>query len=108
MSSNKIHPCLWFENQASEAADFYCSVFQSGEVIARTELVTIFELDGNKFMTINGFPMLLRLFRWLRGGRGDGNRHSTLHAHRVPVLTASIPFRTFPDDSYTRLAGSVP
>ena len=57
MSSNKIHPCLWFDNQASEATDFYCSVFQSGKVTARTELVTIFELDGNKFMTINGGPM---------------------------------------------------
>jgi len=57
MLSNKIHPCLWFDNQAGEAADFYCSIFESAEVTAQTSLVTIFKLDGHKFMAINGGPM---------------------------------------------------
>jgi predicted 3-demethylubiquinone-9 3-methyltransferase (glyoxalase superfamily) len=57
MRSNKIYPCLWFDDQAGEAAEFYCSVFDKGRITAQTSLATTFELDGHKFMGINGGPM---------------------------------------------------
>jgi predicted 3-demethylubiquinone-9 3-methyltransferase (glyoxalase superfamily) len=29
----KIGPCLWFDDQAEEAADFYVSVFENSHVV---------------------------------------------------------------------------
>lgn len=57
MRNHKIYPCLWFDNQAGEAADFYCSLFENGRITAQTSLATTFELDGHRFMGINGGPM---------------------------------------------------
>ena len=31
-SINKIVPCLWFDDQAEEAARFYCSIFPNSKV----------------------------------------------------------------------------
>ncbi|MCB9033686.1 MAG: VOC family protein [Chitinophagales bacterium] len=31
--TNKLFPCLWFDNQAKEAACFYCKVFKQSKVI---------------------------------------------------------------------------
>ena len=28
-----IYPCLWFDNQAKEAAEFYCSVCYSWQIV---------------------------------------------------------------------------
>ncbi len=33
---NKITPCLWFDDQAEEAAKFYTSVFQNSKVTGVT------------------------------------------------------------------------
>ena len=52
-----IYPCLWFDGQAKEAADFYCSVFKNSKIISTNPMVTIFELSGKKFMGLNGGPM---------------------------------------------------
>ncbi len=30
--SGNITPCLWFDTQAEEAANFYCSVFENAKV----------------------------------------------------------------------------
>ena len=30
--TNKIHPHLWYNNQAREAAEFYCSVFPDSKI----------------------------------------------------------------------------
>lgn len=54
---NKIHPCLWFDGQAKAAADFYCSVFPKSKITADTPMVVNFELEGQKFMGLNGGPM---------------------------------------------------
>jgi len=54
---NSIYPCLWFDNQASEAAKFYCSVFKNSKITEETPLVVTFELDGRKFIGINGGPV---------------------------------------------------
>lgn len=51
-----IYPCLWLDNQAKEAATFYCSVFRNSRIVADTPIVATFELAGQKFMLLNGGP----------------------------------------------------
>jgi predicted 3-demethylubiquinone-9 3-methyltransferase (glyoxalase superfamily) len=53
---DKIYPCLWFDGQAKEAAEFYCSVFKNSKIIDENPMVVIFELNGSKFMGLNGGP----------------------------------------------------
>jgi predicted 3-demethylubiquinone-9 3-methyltransferase (glyoxalase superfamily) len=53
---NHIYPCLWFEYQAKEAADFYCSVFNNSRITSENSMVVTFELDGRKFMALNAGP----------------------------------------------------
>ncbi len=54
--TNQIYPCLWFDNQAQEAAKFYCSVFKDSKITDDNQMVVIFELNGKKFMGLNGGP----------------------------------------------------
>ena len=54
--SNSIYPCLWFDGQAKEAAEFYCSVFKNAKILSDTPMVVTFELNGKKFMGLNGGP----------------------------------------------------
>ena len=56
MATQPIYPCLWFNGQAKEAATFYCSVFNSSRLLADTPMVVTFELNGKKFMALNGGP----------------------------------------------------
>jgi predicted 3-demethylubiquinone-9 3-methyltransferase (glyoxalase superfamily) len=51
---NEIYPCLWFDGQAKAAAEFYCSVFNNSRITTDTPLVVNFELEGKKFMGLNG------------------------------------------------------
>ena len=63
-----IAPCLWFDNQAEEAANFYVSVFKNSRVLQvdrfenagpelNMEVVVVeFELDGRPFQAFNGGP----------------------------------------------------
>lgn len=53
---NKIYPCLWFDGQALEAAKFYCSIFKDSKIMDENPMVVIFELNGSKFMGLNGGP----------------------------------------------------
>ncbi|HKR07202.1 MAG TPA: VOC family protein [Bacteroidia bacterium] len=55
--TNQIYPCLWFDGQAKAAADFYCSIFKNSKVTVDTPMVVNFELNGKKFMGLNGGPM---------------------------------------------------
>jgi predicted 3-demethylubiquinone-9 3-methyltransferase (glyoxalase superfamily) len=63
----KITPNLWFDREAEEAAEFYCSVFPNSRVLgvqrypessdrAGQVVVASWELDGTKFTGINGGP----------------------------------------------------
>ena len=64
----KITPFLWFDNQAEEAATFYVSVFKNSKVLGVTRygeagpghrgsaMTVRFELDGQKFIALNGGP----------------------------------------------------
>jgi len=67
----KISPFLWFDDQALEAAEFYCSVFPNSEILEITHVLveapsgpppggisTVrFVLDGEEFTALNGGPM---------------------------------------------------
>jgi predicted 3-demethylubiquinone-9 3-methyltransferase (glyoxalase superfamily) len=64
----KITPFLWYDTQAEEAANFYCSIFKNSQVgkIARygkggpgpegSVLTVDFELEGQKFTALNAGP----------------------------------------------------
>ena len=64
----KIMPCLWFDDQAEEAANFYASIFPDAKVVdvarfgeagprpAGTVMTVIFRLAGQDFMALNGGP----------------------------------------------------
>ncbi len=62
----KISPCLWFDTQAEEAANFYVSLFDDGEVTNVQRLdgtpsgdnvaLVFFRLAGLEFRAINGGP----------------------------------------------------
>lgn len=54
--NDSLHPCLWFDGQAEEAATFYCSIFKNSKITTNTPMVVNFELNGNKFMGLNGGP----------------------------------------------------
>ena len=64
----RITPNLWFDTEAREAADFYTSVFKNSRIVnvahyteagprpAGTVMTVEFELDGQRFVGINGGP----------------------------------------------------
>ena len=64
----KITPCLWFDTQGEEAAEFYTSIFKNSSIlqISRygeagprpegTVMTVLFELDGQRFTALNGGP----------------------------------------------------
>ena len=64
----KITPFLWFNDQAEEAMNFYTSIFKNSKVLsvsrygeagpapAGTVMVASFEVEGQKFMALNGGP----------------------------------------------------
>jgi predicted 3-demethylubiquinone-9 3-methyltransferase (glyoxalase superfamily) len=68
----KITPCLWFDDNAEEAVNFYISLFKNSKITniahygeagaaasgrPKGSVMTImFELDGQEFMALNGGP----------------------------------------------------
>lgn len=54
MENKIIYPCIWFDQNAKQAADFYCSVFINAKIIDENPMVVIFEINGTKFMALNG------------------------------------------------------
>jgi predicted 3-demethylubiquinone-9 3-methyltransferase (glyoxalase superfamily) len=68
-----ITPCLWFDDQAEAAAQFYTAIFRHSRIVnvarygdagheihgkpAGTVMVVAFELDGQAFTALNGGPM---------------------------------------------------
>ncbi|UYP20006.1 VOC family protein [Rhodococcus sp. Z13] len=63
-----LTPCLWFDMNAQEAAEFYTKVFPNSRILstsyypegapapAGTVLTVEFELDGVRFTALNGGP----------------------------------------------------
>ena len=58
-----ITPFLWFDGKVEEAMNFYVSVFKNSKVTNvnpgpnGTVMSATFELDGQRFMALNGGPM---------------------------------------------------
>jgi predicted 3-demethylubiquinone-9 3-methyltransferase (glyoxalase superfamily) len=50
----EIYPCLWFNGNAREAAEFYCSVFKNTAITSDNRMVVMVDLNGQKFMCLNG------------------------------------------------------
>jgi predicted 3-demethylubiquinone-9 3-methyltransferase (glyoxalase superfamily) len=69
----KISACLWFDNNAEEAVEFYISVFKNAKIgnVTRygkegyeihkkkegTVMTIDFEIEGQKFLALNGGPI---------------------------------------------------
>ncbi len=69
----RISPCLWFDDQAEEAAGFYVAIFKDSKILdiarygeaghevhgkeAGTVMTVAFELDGQAFTALNGGPL---------------------------------------------------
>ena len=49
-----LYPCLWFDGNAKEAVKFYCTVFVNAKIMRDTPMAITFELNGTKFMALNG------------------------------------------------------
>jgi predicted 3-demethylubiquinone-9 3-methyltransferase (glyoxalase superfamily) len=66
--TQRISPNLWFDTEAEEAAAFYVSVFENSRIVrvlryteagprpAGSVMTVEFELDGQRFVAINGGP----------------------------------------------------
>ena len=64
----KISPCLWFDQQAEQAANFYVSIFKNSRIVevarfpegaprpAGMVMTVRFILDGQEFLALNGGP----------------------------------------------------
>lgn len=75
MKTNTIVPCVWLDDQAEEAANFYTKSFQGGQVVAtshypassdnpagkpRGSVMTIeIEVAGQRFTLLNGGPIFV-------------------------------------------------
>ena len=67
-STSMITPFLWFDGNAEQAAQFYTSIFPNSRITdvahygeagprpAGTVMTVAFELDGQRFVAINGGP----------------------------------------------------
>jgi len=69
----KIMPCLWFDDQAEEAVEFYRSIFKRSRIVSvarygeagakasgrpkGTIMTIIFQLEGQELMALNGGPV---------------------------------------------------
>lgn len=69
---SKISPCLWFDNQAEDAARFYAGIFKDSKINAISHygeagkeqhgrppgsvMTVAFELEGQSFIALNGGP----------------------------------------------------
>ena len=72
-SIQRIRPCLWFDDQAEDAARFYTGIFKNARILriarygeagveihgrpAGSVMTVEFELDGQKFTALNGGPI---------------------------------------------------
>jgi len=71
--SQRISPCLWFADEAEDAARFYTGIFKNSRITsitrygeagfeihhrpAGTVMTVVFELDGLSFTALNGGPL---------------------------------------------------
>lgn len=70
--TQKIRPCLWFDDQAQEAAEMYVGIFPNSRIVdvtrfseagqevhgrpAGSVMTVVFEVEGQQFTALNGGP----------------------------------------------------
>ena len=69
----RISPCLWFDSEAEQAAQFYTGIFKNARIVTITRygkagfethhrppgsvMTVLFELEGEEFTALNGGPL---------------------------------------------------
>jgi predicted 3-demethylubiquinone-9 3-methyltransferase (glyoxalase superfamily) len=72
MLSQRLTPCLWFDDQAEDAANYYVGIFRNSRITSITRypsagqevhgrpagsvMVVAYEIDGHSFTALNGGP----------------------------------------------------
>jgi predicted 3-demethylubiquinone-9 3-methyltransferase (glyoxalase superfamily) len=72
IAAQKITPCLWFDTEAEQAANFYVSIFKDSKIgsvnrynkaghdvhgkPAGSVMAVEFEIEGQRFVALNGGP----------------------------------------------------
>ena len=71
--NQKIAPCLWFDSQGEDAANFYVGIFRNSRIVSISRygkagqethkqkegavMMVAFELEGQTFTALNGGPL---------------------------------------------------
>lgn len=50
------YPCMWFNNNAKQAVDYYCAIFPDSQILSENHMVIQFLLSGTRYMALNGGP----------------------------------------------------
>jgi predicted 3-demethylubiquinone-9 3-methyltransferase (glyoxalase superfamily) len=53
---HKITPCLWFNQQAEEAAALYVNAFRQAKISSRSPMVVEMDISGHTFILLDGGP----------------------------------------------------
>ena len=53
----QITPCLWFNNQAKEAATFYSNHLSNSKIVSQSPIVSEIEVSGQTITLLDGGPM---------------------------------------------------
>ncbi|HAC15022.1 MAG TPA: hypothetical protein DCE78_03640 [Bacteroidetes bacterium] len=96
--STLLYPCLWFDGEAREAADFYGTLFPNTRVTLDNGMVVMFEVDGRRIMGLNGGPLYkkndaISLFAYCGGDEAYIDR---LYAGLMDGGTALMPLGSYP------------
>ena len=73
VKKQRISPCLWFDNQAEEAAKYYVGIFRNSKILKigrygeagkehhqrppGSVMIVEFKLDGQRYSALNGGPI---------------------------------------------------
>ena len=73
VTTQRLSPCLWFADEAEEAARYYTGIFRNSRITSITRygtagfemhhrpagsvMMVAFELDGQSFLALNGGPV---------------------------------------------------
>ncbi len=51
---NDVSTFLWFESNADQAAELYCSIFPGAKITQTSKMSTSFSIDDQRFIAFNG------------------------------------------------------
>lgn len=111
LAAQMITPCLWFDTEAEDAANFYCSVFKNSKIRtinrygkegherhgkeAGSVMAVEFELAGQTFAALNGGPA--------RRLSGESLKERIMRVNPVQVLCEDPRQETFSAASFGML-----